>query len=130
MSTHYSTFSSILYLTSVGLFGWTRKNVGQMSSIANIFEYRYIFFSTLKMKKKSVYKCIFIYDELIKFRSILVLLRQILLKDAVHSTVLSLIPYTKVGQVLFKMWVLLKLSPTMRLSHHTCTRLIKQLRLI
>ena len=88
-----------------------------MSSIANIFEqYRYIFFSTLQMKKKNqyinVYIYMFIYDELIKFKCILVLLRQILLKDAVYSTVLSLIPYTKMGQVLFKMWVLLKLSPT------------------
>ena len=30
MSTHYSTFSSILYLTSVGLFGCSRKNVGHL----------------------------------------------------------------------------------------------------
>ena len=50
-----------------------------------------------------MYIYMFIYDELIKFKSILVLLRQILLKDAVYSTVLSLIPYTKLGQVLFKM---------------------------
>ena len=66
-----------------------------MSSIANIFEqYRYIFFSTLQIKKNqyiNVYICSYMMMELIKFKSILVLLRQILLKDAVYSTVLLLL---------------------------------------